>query len=179
VKGTSGAGGRRALSRVSVGRRPFKARLPTRQAGPARQFPLFPSGKAAHASVCIVGEGPAWVGSSGSALSFRWVASSPFFRAGTCIGARQRVSGIHAGWGQSAGALNGRLRGGSEVPVGAKATPELRVSGWRRPSGRRHPPRSRFAVGDVCGRSLDIDGRARKSIQLQKSIGGAWPEKHR
>lgn len=89
-----------------------------------------------------------------------------FFQARAHIGARQRVFALLTGWGKSVGALTDVFTVVARLPIGAEATPELWDRGWCRPSGRRYPPRTRFAVCDVCGESLDIGGRARKSTQL-------------
>lgn len=44
------------------------------------------------------------------------------------------------------GDVNGRLHSRGGVHICTEATPELCRFGWCRPSGRRYPPRERFAV---------------------------------
>lgn len=77
----------------------------------------------------ILGKGPAWVAPSGVTLSFRWVVRPPFFQARAHIGARQRVSEIRTGWGQSVGALTDVFAVVARQIFDAEATPELCGSG--------------------------------------------------
>jgi hypothetical protein len=108
-------------------------------ASPARQFPPISLGPRAR----VAGEDPAW-------WSLRGLSELPLGRllsllpSGAHAGERQQVSEICTGWGKSVGALTDVFAVVARLLIGAEATPRLCGSGWRRPSGRRHPSRLGF-----------------------------------